>query len=395
MKQVILKPGKERSIKNHHPWIFSGAIKTTSKDIKKSDEVEVLCAKKQFLGKGYYNPDSQIRVRIYSWCPDDTIDESFLERRISLSIQRRASIDRSTTNAIRLVAHEADLLPGLVIDQYSDWVSLQILTAGMEKHRTTIIQIIDNLLRPVGIVERSDESVRKKEGLKLRRELIKGQVPDQGVEILENGMRLMVDIWSGHKTGFYIDQRNNRSIIRQYARDKSVLNCFSFTGGFAVAAALGGAKQIINVDESLPALRVSECNASLNQVSPIISHVQGDVFKYLRQLRDEGRTFDMIILDPPKFANSQRNLNSACRGYKDLNLLAWQLLETNGLLATFSCSGLISRDLFQKVVFGSTIDANCEAQIVKHLFQSEDHPTRLSFPESLYLKGFLLRKISS
>ncbi|SMF77991.1 class I SAM-dependent rRNA methyltransferase [Pseudobacteriovorax antillogorgiicola] len=393
MAKVHLKPGKEKSLINHHPWVFSGALQTAPKSLASGDDVSVHSAKGQFLGRGYYNPHSQIRVRIYSWQDGVSLNADFLREQIKSSIERRKHIDRQETNCIRLVAHDADYLPGLVIDQFDQWVSFQILTAGMEKHRDTIIALILELLNPQGIVERSDEAVRKKEGLELRKEVILGELPKEGVTVLENGMKLLVDLWEGHKTGFYIDQRDNRAIIKHYSEGSRVLNCFSYTGGFSVAAALGGAHEVTSIDESEPALELAQESFEKNGLSIPHHTIHKDVFKYLRELRDAGEQFDFIILDPPKFAASHRNIQGACRGYKDLNLLAFQLLRPGGLLASFSCSGLISRDLFQKVVFGATIDAGCDAQIVKHLSQSEDHPTRLSFPESLYLKGLLLRKV--
>ena len=393
MERITLKSGKERSLINRHPWVFSGAIQDAPKNLAAGDLVSVYGSKGQFLGNGYYNSESQISVRIYSWHKKEVLNKDFLSWKIRESIQRREHIDRSSTNCIRLVAHDADFLPGLVIDQYGDWVSFQILSAGMERHRKDIIQTIKELIDPAGLVERSDEAIRKKEGMEPRKEVIFGDLPKGGIPVLENNMKLLVDVWEGHKTGFYIDQRDARATIKEYSKGKRVLNCFCYTGGFTIAAGIGGASEITSVDERLPALELAEKNYHLNELPGDPEFIQGDVFKYLRSLKDEGRTFDFIILDPPKFASSKKNVNGACRGYKDLNLIAWQLLAPGGYLATFSCSGLISRDLFQKVVFGSAIDAKCDAQIIKTLSQSEDHPTRISFPESLYLKGFLLRKI--
>ena len=234
------------------------------------------------------------------------------------------------------MAHDADYLPGLVIDQYGDWISFQILSAGMELLRETIVEIIKEKLNPIGLVERSDEAVRKKEGLKPRKEVIFGELPKNGIEVIENGMKLIVDIWEGHKTGFYIDQRDNRDAIRSYAKGKRVLNCFSYTGGFSIAAGLGGAIEVVSVDESQPALDIAKRNWELNGIKSKSSFVRADVFKYLRELKDQGEVFDFIVLDPPKFASSQRNVQGACRGYKDLNLLAWQIAE----------AGRIARQLF-------------------------------------------------
>ena len=393
MGNIVLKPGKERSLLNKHPWVFSGAIKKAPSNLNAGDTVSILSSKGDFLARAYYNPASQIRGRVFSWTKGQHLDREYLKYQIESSVHRRSHIDKTKTNCIRLVAHDADFLPGLVIDQYGDWIVFQILTAGMEVLRNVIIEVIKEIFSPAGIVERSDESIRKKEGLEPRKELIHGDIPDQGVPVLENGMKLLVDVWEGHKTGFYIDQRDSRDIVRQYSQGCRVLNCFSYTGGFSIAAGIGGATEVISVDESQPALDIAEKNWQNNQITAKGRFHRADVFKYLRELKEKGEKFDFIIMDPPKFASSQKNVNGACRGYKDLNLLAWHLLNPDGILATFSCSGLISRDLFQKVIFGSTVDAGCDAQIIKHLSQAEDHPTRMSFPESLYLKGFLLRKV--
>ena len=346
------------------------------------------------MAVGYYNANSQIRVRVCSYKGSETLDKKFIRKRISESIERRSHIDRKHTNAIRLVAHESDFLPGLVVDQYADTVSFQIVTAGMEKRREDIIEVLKELLNPRVLIERSDEKVRLKEGLELRKEIILGkEFQDEELWVKENDMQFLVDSREGHKTGFYVDQRDNRKLVADYAKGKRVLNCFSYTGGFSVSCALAGAKEVISADESQPALDIAKRNFEKNNIDTPASFLKADVFKLLREYKEQGEKFDLIILDPPKFASSANNVNKACRGYQDLNRIAWQLLNDNGILATFSCSGLISRELFLKVVYSSTVDAYVEGQIVKHLSQSEDHPTRLSFPESLYLKGLLCRKI--
>lgn len=392
---VVLNPGKEKPVKLGHPWIFSGAIAKEPEAAFPGMPVDVLDSKRRFVGRGYFNPLSQIRVRILSTEQTEMINSDLIFKRIVDAIQRRRSIFRDgTTNCARLVSHEADLLPGLIVDQYANWISFQIVTAGMEVWREQIVEIIKQTCKPRGIFERSDDAVRQKEGLGLRSELVWGDDDYRSVEVLENGMRLFVDLAGGHKTGFYLDQRDNRAIIRQYSVGRQVLNCFSFTGGFSVAAMLGGAREVISVDESAPALDIAKRNLQSNGIaSEACQFERADVFRYLRDIKQSNRSFDMIILDPPKFASSSSQLDRACRGYKDLNLIAMQLLRPGGLLATFSCSGLISRELFQKVVFGASIDAKANVQIIRHLSQAECHPTLLAFPESLYLKGFLLRKV--
>jgi 23S rRNA (cytosine1962-C5)-methyltransferase len=392
---VVLNAGKEKPVHLGHPWIFSGAIAKEPKDGAPGMLVDVLDSKKKFVARGYFNPHSQIRVRILTTSQTEMIDASLVRGRIVNAIQRRARIFADgTTNCARLVAHESDLLPGLIIDQYGEWISFQIVTAGMEVWRDEIIKTIKDTLNPKGIFERSDDAVREKEGLGLRNEAVWGQADCRSIPVLENGMKLFVDVAGGHKTGFYLDQRDNRAIIRQYSAGCRVLNCFSFTGGFSVAAMLGDAREVTSVDESAPALDIARRNLQANGFDVGERYFQrADVFKYLRDLKESKARFDLIILDPPKFASSSGQVDRACRGYKDLNLIAMQLLEPGGLLATFSCSGLISRDLFQKVVFGASVDARAQLQIIRHLSQSECHPTLLTFPESLYLKGFLLRKI--
>ena len=391
--QITVKKGKERPIRGGHPWVFSGAIAKEDKSLAAGTEVELIDHKGDFLALGYYNSHSQIRVRVCSYKGSETLDKKFLTKRIKESIARRAHIDRNHTNAIRLVAHESDFLPGLVVDQYGDTISFQIVTAGMDVRRADIIEILKEQLEPKILIERSDEKVRLKEGLELRKEVLFGEVPAEGVWVKENNMQFLVDPFEGHKTGFYVDQRDNRDIVASYAKGKRVLNCFSYTGGFSVSCALQGASEVISVDESLPALNIAEKNFEKNGIETPSEFIKADVFKLLREFKEKGEKFDLIILDPPKFASSASNVNKACRGYQDLNRIAWQLLEDNGILATFSCSGLISRELFLKVVYSSTVDAYVEGQIIKHLSQSEDHPTRLSFPESLYLKGLLCRKV--
>lgn len=392
---VQLLPGKDKPVRNGHPWIFSGAIKSDPKNAAPGDLVDVLDSDRQFIARGYYNPASQIRVRVLTRDPYQMITGDLIKQRMEQSIRRRDYLTKNgTTTGVRLIAHESDLLPGLVVDRYGDWISFQIVTAGIERWRDLIIQTLRDICQPAGMIERSDEAVREKEGLIQRKEVLFGTIPSDGVPFLENKMKLFADIENGHKTGFYLDQRDNRRIVGEYSNGLTILNCFSFTGGFAVAAKQNGAIHVINVDESEPALQVAKRNLDLNQLPHDSDEfVRADVFKYLRELKASGRKFDMVILDPPKFVTSSAQIDRACRGYKDLNLIGMQLLNPGGLLATFSCSGLITRDLFQKVVFGASVDAGAEMQIVRHLSQAEDHPTLLSFPESLYLKGFLLRRL--
>lgn len=393
MQTIVLKAGKEKSLKNRHPWIFSGAIQKAPKN---PGTYAVEDHKNQFLALAYYNPTSSLAGRVVSFKAGESWDRATLKNRLLSAYERRQTLLGANQSAARIIASEADLIPGLILDLYGPAVVFQILTAGIEALRPILIELIEEVFQPKYIVERSDEQIRVKEGLEERKEVIKGPLPENGIEIVENGMKMLVDVWNGHKTGFYLDQRANRSMIHRYSKDKRVLNCFSYTGGFSLAALMGGAKEVISVDESRPALDISEKNMAINGLkSEDHKTVQADVFKYLRELREKGEKFDLIVMDPPKFVSDRKHIDRACRGYKDLNLIALQLLNENGILATFSCSGLLSRDLFQKVIFGAGVDAQCEIQVLEHLSQSDDHPVLLTFPESLYLKGLICRKIST
>jgi 23S rRNA (cytosine1962-C5)-methyltransferase len=393
---AILSPGKEKAVLNGHPWIFSGAIKKEPQDARPGDLVDVLDSKSKFIARGYINPLSQIRIRVLTRDPQQMITEDFLAKRIEDCIKHRLSTMDPGNNAARLICHEADLLPGLIVDLYDQWIVFQIVTAGMDRWRSLIVSVLGRCFPFIrGIYERSDDEVRKKEGLKSEVHCHVGQDPQELVVISEHGMKLCVDIKNGHKTGYYLDQAKNRMLLRGYSKGRRVLNCFSYTGGFGISALMGGALTVCQVDESLPALEIAKKNLALNGLgSSSMNCVKADVFEYLR--KPDGKLsepFDFIVLDPPKFIHSSKQIDKACRGYKDINLLAMKMLPVGGLLATFSCSGLMSKDLFQKVVFGASVDAGCEMQIIEFLSQSSDHPVLLSFPESHYLKGFLLRKI--
>jgi 23S rRNA (cytosine1962-C5)-methyltransferase len=303
-----------------------------------------------------------------------------------------SNANRFDSNAVRLVASESDGLPGLIIDRYADYLVCQFLSAGSEHWKNTIIELLQELFPGLSIYERSDVSVREKEGLPLRCGVLAGIEPPESVEITENGMRLLVDIKTGHKTGYYLDQRDSRMAVRQWAEGRDVLNCFSYTGGFGVAALLGGATHVVQMDSSGPALEIAKQNAALNGLDPAASEtIEGDVFKELRRFRDSRREFDLIILDPPKFVESRSQLDKGARGYKDINLLAFKLLRPGGLLFTFSCSGHMEMPLFQKIVADSALDAGRNGQILAVLNQSPDHPIALNFPEGAYLKGLLCR----
>jgi 23S rRNA (cytosine1962-C5)-methyltransferase len=393
MARVVLKRGRAKPVLNRHPWIFSGAIKRVEGEVADGEVVVVADYRGRFLARGYLNRCSQIAVRLLTWDEGEVIGRDFWRRRLERAVaSRQALADDPSTDAYRLVNAESDLLPGLVVDRYDDYLVVQFLTLGIERWKTELVGLMADLLKPRGIYERSDVEVREKEGLAEVSGLLHGEEPPDLVEVTENGHRFLVDMKTGHKTGFYLDQRENRQKLTRYCPGQEVLNCFAYTGAFAVYAAAAGAWRITNVESSAEALELARRNVALNGFAARDDeYVEGDVFQVLREYRDQGRTFDLIILDPPKFAYSQHQVQSACRGYKDINLLAMQIIAPGGILFTFSCSGLVSPDLFQKVLFGASVDARRDVQIIEKLSQASDHPILLTFPESEYLKGFVCR----
>lgn len=392
--QITLKPGRERSVLNRHPWIFSSAIAPGSRVPPDGAVVEVLSSDGTWLARGTWSGNSQIQIRLWSWSEDEPIDGALIHSRIARALDGRTALaDDSATNAYRLVFSESDGIPGLIADRYGDYIVVQLLTVGAALRAQSIVEALVELLQPRGIYERSDADVRAKEGLEPEARLLWGTAPDGPIEILENDQRYLIDFTSGHKTGAYLDQRTNRRRVAAYCRAAEVLSCFSYTGGFELQAAAAGAKQITAIDSSADALSIAAQNFERNGLSVPVEQVEGNVFSELRRFRAESRSFDVIILDPPKFVQNRSQLDRATRGYKDINLLAMQLLRPNGILATFSCSGLVSIDLFQKIVFGAAVDAKREVQILERLSQAPDHPVLLTFPEAEYLKGLICRVV--
>lgn len=393
MSSVKLKKGRDKSFNRKHPWIFSGAIDSI-KDINTNGEtVEIFSGDGKFLGYGSYSLHSQISVRVLSFNPEDQIDKDFIQKKIETAAQFRTQIiNLETTNAYRVINAESDSLPGLLVDKYGDFLVCQFLSAGAEFWKKETIEILLNIFNPTGIFERSDVEVREKEGLQQFKGILYGKEPEELIEILENGNKFFVDINLGHKTGFYLDQRDNRKLLETFSSESEILNCFSYTGGFSVYAIKAGASKVVNLDSSLEALSLAETNLTLNGIaSSKYENVQDDVFKYLRKLRDTNKQFDVIILDPPKFAESVSQIEKASRGYKDINLLALKLLKKNGVLFTFSCSGHIVPELFNKIIADAATDAGREVHILKYLTQSPDHAMLTSFPEGLYLKGLVCK----
>jgi 23S rRNA (cytosine1962-C5)-methyltransferase len=396
MDAVVLKPGREKSLLRRHPWVFTGAVDRLVGQPASGGTVALRAADGNLLGWGAYSPQSQIAVRVWSFDPAAEIAPAFLRQRLRRALAARAGLhEQPDLDAYRLVNAESDGLPGLIVDRYGPYLACQFLSAGAERWKDEIVAALVELggvaLGPItGLYERSDVDVRAKEGLPLHAGPLWGEPPPEIVTIQEQGCRFQVQIAAGHKTGFYLDQRENRALLARYSAGAPVLNAFAYTGAFGVWALRGGARHVTNVDTSGPALALAAANVTLNGFDPgLTENVEGDVFHVLRRYRDGGRTFDLIVLDPPKFADSRSQLERAARGYKDINLLAFKLLRPGGVLFTFSCSGLVSPDLFQKIVAGAALDAGRTAQIVRRLSQSPDHPVALSFPEGEYLKGLV------
>jgi 23S rRNA (cytosine1962-C5)-methyltransferase len=395
MAQLILLPGKERSaFKQHHPWLFAGSVGRLEGRARPGDTVEVLADNLRPLGRAAYSPQSQIRARFWTFDPDESIDDAFFKRRIAAAVARRQALpELKGQQGLRLIHAESDGLPGIIADQYGDTVVVQLTSAGADKWRKAIVAGLVKATGCARIYERSDSDVRGLEGLEPTVGWLHGEAPTGGLSIDENGVRLAVDVVGGHKTGFYLDQRDNRAWLRSVAADKEILNCFCYTGGFSLQALAGGARSVLSIDSSGPALAQAKANLALNSQLPAerAEWLEADVFQALRDFRKAGRTFDLIVLDPPKFAPSAAHADRAARAYKDINLLGFRLLRPGGLLMTYSCSGGIGLELFQKIVAGAALDAGREARIVRRLSGTADHPVALNFPEGEYLKGLLVQ----
>lgn len=395
MHILRMKPGRERSLLRRHPWVFASALDFSScneTDIRPGETVVLFDQRGKFLAHGAYNPRSQIRVRVWSFNPDEGINCDFFASRIENAVRLRASLPGlSHTSAKRMIHGESDGLPGLIVDAYDRFLIVQFLSAGIEFWREEIIKILAGLSDYVGAYERSDVDIRGLEGLSLQSGSLFGIEPPELIEIQEFDRKYLVNVRQGQKTGFYLDQRCNREILSGYTDEKRVLDCFCYTGGFSVAALTGGARCVVAVDESEDALRLGELNLQANRLdSHNVEWIKGDVFNVLRKFRDRGEKFDLIVLDPPKFAPTVAQIQRALRGYKDINLLAMKLLNPEGFLFTFSCSGGVSVELFLKVVSGAGLDAGVSGKVLGRLHQDSDHPVSLNFPEGNYLKGLIL-----
>ena len=389
--RIYLNVGREKSLLRKHPWIFSKGINKIKGKPMLGETVDVYDNKENWLAKGAYSPESQIRIRVWSFNENQEIDRQFFfEKLQNAQVRRDWYIKEGGLTGYRLIAGESDGLPGITIDKYDNFIVCQLLRAGADFHRYTLVDCLKELYPQCHIYERSDVDVRKKEGL----EPVTGWLtePQDSTECIieEHGIKIHVDIATGHKTGFYLDQRDSRLAAGKLAKDKTILNCFSYTSTFALHCAANDAKEVINVDVSQSALDLGKRNLELNGLADKnVSFVKEDVFKLLRRYRDEKRRFDMIILDPPKFVESKAQITGACRGYKDINMLAMQVLNPNGILLTFSCSGLIEGSLFQKAVADVACDAKRSVFLVERLQQAADHPISSNYPEGYYLKGLV------
>jgi 23S rRNA (cytosine1962-C5)-methyltransferase len=390
LARLILKAGREKSLKRRHPWVFSGAVAKVEGEAQAGDTIEVRSADGEWLALAAYSPHSQIRARAWTFNEAD-IDASFFTRRVEDAANARAALGiDGASSGMRLIHGEADGLPGVIADRYGETAVVQLLSAGADRWRDEIADALCGLPGVERVWERSDADARELEGLKPKSGLLRGKPLPHALVIEEHGLKFKVEVDAGHKTGFYLDQRDNRVLLRHLAADKDVLDCFSYTGGFTLNALLGGAASVTAVDSSGLALDAARANVALNGLRDA-QWIEADVFQTLRKLRDQGKTYDVIVLDPPKLAPTAAHAERAARAYKDINLFAFKMLKPGGHLMTYSCSGGVSADLFQKIVAGAALDAKVDARIEMWLHAAPDHPVALHFPESEYLKGLLCR----
>lgn len=397
MAELILKKGKEKSLLRRHPWVYDTAVERAAGNPKAGDTVKVVAKDGRFLAWAAYSPVSVLRARCWSFREDEVIDDIWFEKKIREAVAARAGL-LERTNARRILFGEADGLPGLIVDQYGDWLVTQFQAAGVEAHRELIGRLLLEVTGARGVYDRSDAATRRREGLEVRSEVLVGETAPDVIEIVEDGVKYGVDVRVGHKTGFYIDQRESRlsaqraaeEFRRRHGRGLRALNCFCYTGGFSLALLKGGAEEVVSVDSSEEALAMARANAERNGFTNRAEWLCEDVFTCLRRLRDAGEKFDLVILDPPKFASSHYHVDRAARAYKDINLNGLKLLGPGGELFTFSCSGAIDVDLFQKIVAGAVIDSGVTAWATGRFGAGEDHPLLMTCPEGEYLKGLRL-----
>ncbi|ACC69268.1 class I SAM-dependent rRNA methyltransferase [Paraburkholderia phymatum] len=398
MNTVTLKPSKEKSLLRRHPWVYANAIERVDGKPAAGATVLVRAHDGRFLARAAYSPHSQIRARVWSFDESEPVDHAFFKRRVQRALEHRQTMVHNT-GATRLIFGEADGLPGLIVDYYIQddatkrgQLVCQFMAAGVEAWKDAIVQALMGATGCPNVYERSDVSIREKEGLDQTVGVLAGDAPPETLIASENGVRYHVDVRDGHKTGFYVDQRDNRALVQELSKDRDVLNCFCYTGGFSLAALKGGARRVVSIDSSGEALALAQQNVTANGFEPArATWLDADAFKTLRRLYEEGERFDLIVLDPPKFAPSREHVDRAARAYKDINLTGLKLLRPGGLLFTYSCSGAIDAELFQKIVAGAAADARVDARILRRLGAGVDHPLLTAFPEGEYLKGLLLQ----
>ena len=382
MKKVVLLPGKEKRIAARHPWIFRSDIDYAGKSVQPGDTVSILSHSGRFLAKAMYNPASQIALRIMSW-EDEDINNGFIESRIRNAIAYRKSF--ADLSSCRLVFAESDFLPGLIIDSFGSVLVIQCLSLGMEQYMEAVREALISQMKPEGIWERNDVPVRKLEGMEMHSGLLYGSVPDR-IEIKENNIRFLVDVKEGQKTGYFLDQKENRAAIAPYVRGKKVLDCFTHTGSFSIHAGYYGADSVTGVDISEYACAFASENARLNHLSERVSFIQANAFDLLAEQSHSGVSYDTIILDPPAFTKSRSTLNNAIRGYKEINLRAIKMVRDGGFLVTCSCSQHVRPDIFRKMVCDAASDAKAVLRLIEFRSQGKDHPVLASAPETDYLK---------
>ena len=388
---VHLKAGREKSLRRRHPWVFSGAVERIEAEPDSGTTVRVVSNTGEFLAYAAYSPRSQIRLRVWSFAEQQVIDASFIEQRLAAAIEARRGLGLLEQSACRLVFAESDGLPGLIVDRYGDYLVCQVLSAGAEQWRSAIVAGLEALLSPRGILERSEASARRKEGLPSRRGILSGAAPPRPLELRESGLIELVDLAEGQKTGAYLDQRVNRRRVAAYAQGADVLDAYAHSGGFALTCLKSGARTATLIDSSATALALAREQAARNELGERCQWREGDVPAELRRERAEGGSYDLVILDPPKFVHTDEQIQAGSRAYKDINRLGAELLRPGGVLATFSCSGHVDAALFQKIVAGAVLDAGRDAQVLERLSQPPDHPIGIHFPEAEYLKGLVLR----
>jgi 23S rRNA (cytosine1962-C5)-methyltransferase len=398
MNTVTLKPSKEKSLLRRHPWVYANAIDRVDGKPAAGATVLVRAHDGRFLARAAYSPHSQIRARVWSFDESEPVDHAFFKRRVQRALAHRQAMVHNT-GATRLIFGEADGLPGLIVDYYiaddaekRGQIVCQFMAAGVEAWKEAIVQALTGATGCPNVYERSDVSIREKEGLEQTVGVLAGDAPPDTLIVSENGVRYHVDVRNGHKTGFYVDQRDNRLLVQELSKDRDALNCFCYTGGFSLAALKGGAKRVVSIDSSGEALALAQQNVTANGFdADRATWLDADAFKTLRRLYDDGERFDLVVLDPPKFAPSREHVDRAARAYKDINLTGLKLLRPGGLLFTYSCSGAIDAELFQKIVAGAAADARVDARILRRLGAGVDHPLLTAFPEGEYLKGLLLQ----